>query len=317
MLEFLKSEDSLNVYSNGHELLAVANMFKINIHIFTYEGKVGRWTEVGPDPAFPSPPDIVANWAPEMFLYHSNNNHYDLLVKDDSRLAKVALVGGAKDEISQDGSEEWKTVKKQKLRKDTSEEEKLLADIEQKDVDSSIDELSKEFTLFNNKKSGHMRTAPQASAENKPGSEASFKCNICAKEVESQGILNAHMKNHTRLKFKCETCDLGFAKSLDLEIHKIDEHEAKQKLEEWNCNDCFFQSEAAPELMKHLKVSGHQPSPNIRDKRKVYQDYKQCYTCQLELDGYWNLMSHRKNVHPSNKKCRNFPGGKCSFGNGC
>jgi hypothetical protein len=28
-------------------------------------------------------------------------------------------------------------------------------------------------------------------------------------------------------------------------------------------------------------------------------------------------MNHRKNAHPSNKKCRNFPGGKCSFGIDC
>ena len=28
-------------------------------------------------------------------------------------------------------------------------------------------------------------------------------------------------------------------------------------------------------------------------------------------------MNHRKIVHPSNKKCRNFPSGACSFGNEC
>ena len=36
----------------------------------------------------------------------------------------------------------------------------------------------------------------------------------------------------------------------------------------------------------------------------------------MEFDGYWNLMTHRKNAHPSNKKCRNFPG-NCNFGSEC
>ena len=36
-----------------------------------------------------------------------------------------------------------------------------------------------------------------------------------------------------------------------------------------------------------------------------------------EFDGYWNLMNHRKIVHPSSKSCRNFPDGKCHFGLEC
>ena len=103
-------------------------------------------------------------------------------------------------------------------------------------------------------------------------------------------------------------------------MHKIEEHEeqhGEEKAEEWNCNDCEFQASIPSELMNHLKLTGHQPSQNIRDKKKLFHDYKQCYTCDLEVDGYWNLMNHRKTVHPSNKKCRNFPNGKCTFGNQC
>ena len=50
MLEFLRSEESLLAYSNGQELLAVANLFNMNIHIFTNEGREGSWSGVGPDP---------------------------------------------------------------------------------------------------------------------------------------------------------------------------------------------------------------------------------------------------------------------------
>jgi hypothetical protein len=33
-------------------------------------------------------------WAPDMALYHSDNTHYDLLVKDDSRNALLGLLLG-------------------------------------------------------------------------------------------------------------------------------------------------------------------------------------------------------------------------------
>jgi hypothetical protein len=68
--------------------------------------------------------------------------------------------------------------------------------------------------------------------------------------------------------------------------------------------------------MKHLKITSHQPNLRLEDKRKIFQDYKQCYTCKMDSDGFFNLMNHRKTVHPSNKKCRNFPG-SCTFGNDC
>ena len=67
----------------------------------------------------------------------------------------------------------------------------------------------------------------------------------------------------------------------------------------------------AQTLLKHLKTTGHQPS-SLVEKRKIYSDYKECYTCKEEFDGYFNLMTHRKIVHPSQKKCRNFPS-NCKF----
>jgi hypothetical protein len=37
----------------------------------------------------------------------------------------------------------------------------------------------------------------------------------------------------------------------------------------------------------------------------------------MDFDGFYNLMNHRKKVHPSYKKCRNFSSGKCTFGVDC
>ena len=81
MLSFLRSEDALSVYSNSQELLAIASLFNINIKIFTYSGKEGWWSEVGPDPELASSAKLAADVAPDLYLYHNLDSHYDLLVR--------------------------------------------------------------------------------------------------------------------------------------------------------------------------------------------------------------------------------------------
>ena len=40
-------------------------------------------------------------WVPDMALYHSEDTHFDLLVKDDSRLALLGLLAGSvKDDLN-------------------------------------------------------------------------------------------------------------------------------------------------------------------------------------------------------------------------
>ena len=69
MLKFLRSEESLLVYSNSQELLAVANLFQVKIHIFTYKGKDGSWSEIGPHPEMSSSAKFGTDWAPDVYLY--------------------------------------------------------------------------------------------------------------------------------------------------------------------------------------------------------------------------------------------------------
>ena len=287
MLEFLRSDEALMVYSNSQELLAIANMFNINISIFSYGGVEDRWAEVSPDPEIAN---SEVNWVPDMALYHAFETHYDLLVKDDSRLAVLDL----RSEINKNDSN---------------------VEVEMTRIDDDWEVVNRK----QNKNSGHKRTAPQENSENVSRSKNIFKCDQCEYELESQGLLYAHMMNHEAHKPKnsCEVCDQDFRKKSELEKHIEEEHtSAKISVDEWICNDCSFQGNCASELIKHLKLTGHQPSQNENDRRKIFKDLKQCYTCKMEFDGFYNLMNHRKIVHPSNKRCRNFPG-NCNFGKEC
>ena len=324
MLEFLKSEESLMVYSNTQELIAAANLFNIKIFIFTYNGDDGWWSEVWPDPDMAAESEIkFGKWAPDMYLYNSQETHYDLLVAENSRLAHGTLV------CQEDGP--WKTISRNK--KNSLDEKLLVEDNLEKDAEV-LNELGDEVALLRGKENGHKRTSPQTYAEVvKP--KTTFKCTSCSSELESQGLLDAHMTSHES-ELSCDQCDDVFTKSSDLKAHTEREHDHASEFEcsqckekftnnsdlkthlekhstkcEWNCENCSYQAYTAVELMKHLKITSHQPSKAISNKKLLYSDYRQCYTCKLEFEGYHNLMNHRRDIHPSNKKCYLFSDGKC------
>ena len=95
MLDFLYSDESLMVYSDSQQIHAMANLFNININVFTYGPSGEKWSEIKPDPCMVKNAEIsFGKWVPDMHLYHSENIHFDLLVKDDSRLALLGLLAG-------------------------------------------------------------------------------------------------------------------------------------------------------------------------------------------------------------------------------
>ena len=135
-------------------------------------------------------------------------------------------------------------------------------------------------------------------------------------ELESEGLLDAHLNNHKihKPKFYCAVCNIEFPKETILTRHMASDHGQNKNDQEWTCNDCQFQTNSTTDLMNHLKASGHQPSPSIQDARnKLFT----CYTCNGEFSNYWNLMNHRKQNHPSNRICRNFIKDECTCGSDC
>ena len=89
MLDFLRSDDHMMVYSNSQQILAMANLFNINVNIFTFDSL----SVVLPDPVMSKHAEIkLGKSVPDMALYHNDESHFDLLVKDDRRLALLGLL---------------------------------------------------------------------------------------------------------------------------------------------------------------------------------------------------------------------------------
>ena len=327
MIDFLKSNDALKVYANSHELLAVANLYNVAINIFTYGGgseSINGWSQILPDSEMVAETEAkLGKWIPDIALYYCSNSHYDLLVKRDSRLALLGFAAGyettntaskKQENIdSEEKSEEWKTVGKKKIVKQVGEDDILLKESIEDTGDKDIGE---EIVLL--KKSGFIRTGPQVSSvphQSKKEKQEAHKCGTCNFEFQSAGILKAHLMTHQN-RIECDLCEETFKDHKNLEEHIQMKHSQEENLE-WNCDNCAFQAHSPSELMKHLKLTLHQPSKTVHDKRKVFEDYKQCYTCKMDFDGFVNLMNHRKAVHPSNKKCRYYPEGTCTWNDKC
>ena len=124
------------------------------------------------------------------------------------------------------------------------------------------------------------------------------------------------MKSHGIAKpnFYCYLCDEKYFNEQDLWKHNQDEHDTSRDSKQWNCNNCDFQCTTSTPLRNHCKVMGHQPSKTVQDSRNRLVI---CNTCEHEFTSFWNLMNHRKQKHPSNRKCRNFVRGECKHGELC
>ena len=341
-LAFLRSEESLCVFSNSQELFAIANMLNITVRIFSYGigGDENRceWKDISPDPDMAATAHFPKGWVPDMALYNSDQSHYDLLVEEDHRLALLGLVGtktqnktekktkdkhdanvdtaineadDIQENVIHDG---WKDVSYKKKKNPSPKpfiEEKLLDNGGDEYDDVDLEELDDEITLAKAKKSGHRRVDPSAPNESVSNEVKMFRCSWtnCKQQLESEGLLNAHMAEHSP-EFYCNDCDGKFTCEVDLKLHRSVNHEDK----EWNCESCSFQANSSNELMNHLKETGHQPSKKIQDpKSKITQ----CYTCKEEFASYWNLMNHRKQKHPSNRTCKYFLKKECVHGVNC
>ena len=262
-------------------------------------------------------------WVPDLFLYNSDQTHYDLLVAEDHRVALLGLVATKPDveEPLKQHTEEapitdddgWKQIERKKNKESSEklleEEEANFEDYDTKD----LEELDEEVILSKSKDSGFKRTDPSAPSESISKEKIMYACTWkkCKMFLESEGLLRAHEYEHrNQIENECTKCAVSFVNKDEVKEHiKLYHSEG-----EWNCYNCSFQAHSSSELMNHLKLTGHQPSTDIQNQRSKITH---CYTCKEEFSSYYNLMNHRKQKHPSNRTCKYFLKNECVHGANC
>ena len=249
-----------------------------------------------------------------MYLYSSDNCDFDLLVADNSRLAVLGLISMEKEAVV-DQVKEKELVEGKVTSKETGENkqnaqlgERASNKVRWTKVKGSnsgnksvnavdqaqITPYSEEVVITKHKQSGHRRDGPQ--------------CAPVAKSAESVNEnLERHMESLKVSEIQCEKCQEEFVNQSDLDRNMKNKH-SKQ----WNCDQCDFQANNRAILMNHCKLTkGHLPSR--QNQRSGQTGVLECYTCKSEFRNYHDLMTHRKEEHPSHKKCRYFLQGSCNF----
>ena len=346
LIDFLRSKESLTVYSNNQEMMAIANLFNIKIFTFTYNAEGSFWHKVYPDKDIAAKAGIkLGKWVPDMYLYNSQDTHYDLLVSEYSWLAV-------------------KDVKKISLEiEDKESTEKLMIETPTKKCNPKENSLELESSTPRTFKCSECESVFET--QNVLDIHANChkpkvsKCEVCSEVFKTDANLKVHfevkhsqncesslekhdvkcvncemlfqteeeMKSHFKslhgskscLDWSCNDCEESFETEKDMKSHFENLHMSTRNLD-WNCNDCSYQGYTSDDLMNHLKLTGHLPSKTVEVRKasnKDISDRRKCYTCDLELDNVFSLMEHRRNMHPSNQKCRNFPDGKCIYGKRC
>ena len=297
--QFLRSERALKVYSNFQEMQAMANIFNMAIDVFTYgtrtsmDGEyysVAEWRErIVQMKEASSLAEYREGHFPPMALYHSANNHFDLLVADTSRLVSNGLLGRIQD----------------------VQQVKEVQEVQEVQVNSELQapapfQETGEWTKVPSKVTRNIGRV-QAETGDKIKKKSEFACDECYAELESKGLLDAHKFSHeetrSNTKHICDDCDEVCNSEDALVNHMKVEHDDGT----WTCEDCQFQTNRTESLRNHLKKTGHQPSE--ASKRQT-NELKECYNCRDKFEGYIALMNHRAKEHPSNKICKNIP--ECS-----
>lgn len=161
-------------------------------------------------------------------------------------------------------------------------EEKLLDNGGDEYDDVDLEGLDDEVTLAKAKKRGHRRVDPSAQNESVPNEEKLFRCSWtnCKKQLESEGLLNAHMAEH-RPRIYCNDCDCKFTCEADLKFHRSVNHEEK----EWNCDSCSFQA-------RHDEPMETDPVVNQSRKTNI-----NCQICDNIFETIHSLRTHKTNEH--------------------
>ena len=142
-----------------------------------------------------------------------------------------------------------------------------------------------------------------------------FDCPKCENVSKPKCELEIHTKSHEKKgqNYTCDLCDDRFTSKNNLENHEVKEHRINTQSEtQLNCNDCYFQANTGPELKKHLNLKQHKASSGV-GKSSLGETLK-CRDCGEEFSAWWNLLHHRRDVHPEKRRrCRNDIKNECQY----
>ena len=186
----------------SQELLAISNMLNITIRIFSYGigGDVDRceWKNISPDPEMAPFSEFAEGTIPHMFLYNSDNTHYDLLVEDNSRLAVLGLIS-MEDNIM----EEKKEMVKKWFKHETKQRRVTKSKLDNDDGSDIHQQNDQHYSIFQtnstHREGGNLKVAKYPGERVGTGVVIENDC-VINERSQAELRMNVSLKNTTRNK---------------------------------------------------------------------------------------------------------------------
>ena len=249
--QFLRTKRAAYLWSDNEDLHVMSNLYQIQIMVITTKGEQDSHptvTWIGPDPELDDHKLLPAGVVPDMKLLHYDELHFNLIISQNSDLAKIGTLSQYLDEeekmLIDDGKEDVENVtieeethaeayKKSQIVIDNLKRKivTLEKDIKEKsnELKDAIDiiEHAHEFQSVKNKRNGSTNKENQNEGDN-------FLCEECNSKFKTQILLTKHISlYHAKGKdLKCSDCSLKGSNVSILNTHLTNSHEKQNILKE-------------------------------------------------------------------------------------
>ena len=315
-LQYLRSNEAQLLWSDAEELIAIANLYQMDIRVITTKGPEDpepTMATIGPDEDVEIKefamlkPGVV----PTMTLLHTIDSHFDLVIPKDARIVKDMY---GDNPYSKPESTELDTIKEEyenlkavhtRCEKDIINLKDLVKELTSKieamnNKEKPLDEENYEFqnakNLFTKKQMGFQRIGPQFEANKKPDI-VNYRCTNCSKCFTTKNKLEVHKKTvHTNdEQNNCKNCAQSFKTKSELSKHM-----ATHTNVQYDCNQCTNKYETKHELTNHTSTHTEKQlsCKNCGDVFKTKSEFSNHIETHTQ-DGDWNCdeCSYQTNSH--------------------
>ena len=338
LIEFLKTSDEAQyMWSDSEDLAILADMYQLRIKVVTTNREKPTVNWIYPDKNLAEYAELKDVEISDMILLHEDENHFDLVVSRNSKLATQGSLSyrhnigptiwnniekdnnEGKDVINAENyKEESKNLKdsdniseidaiknelkaciegKKKLEKNYYECEQELRN-KTEEVEKLKVEIKDLKQIVDLEKSLTDKNTETHTEQNL------LNCLKCGYKTKTKVQIDVHMKDkHEDKPFNCEDCQFQANTKAQLNTHMDAQHTEKQ----FNCSECPFQGTTQIQLNKHTNLKH-------RTEGQRMEEVIKCKHCGEQFSEIWNLMSHRKQAHRNTVAfCQNKDDGKCKY----
>ena len=294
-------------------------MFQIKIKIITTKGssdKNPRENWIFPDPMFKDFLSIDGLISENLVLYHEKDNHFDLIISNDSELVNFgSLSHRFKINLKSCSKDESNISMAEVLQSTEFEIDALKAKVA--DQNKSIDSIKKEYSKCEKDLREKVEEAEKLKIElndlkkimnlQKQLEDDKANMNKKSEEIETNMEIESRSEHFIIGTFKCDKCSFETNTKSTLESHVKSQHLTHVQVKQnFKCDECNFTSIGYNQLKAHLELH-HQSSGNGQLEIK-------CRICNVAFNDKRSLMKHRKEEHLATVSvCKKYVTGTCPF----